>query len=341
LETKEKRILELEKWMEDAHFWENQNRAQQTITEANQLKSWTIPYHDINQSFDAVESILPEAQEMGDQKLVEELLEELNKIELNLSKLEARRMLSGEMDGKNCFLSINSGAGGTEACDWAWMLARMYQRWAEQKGWNVEILDQVEGEVAGIKSITFKFTGPYAYGYAKAEKGVHRLVRISPFDSSNRRHTSFASVDVSPEITDDIEIEIKPNEIRIDTFRSSGAGGQHVNVTDSAVRITHLPTNIVVSCQRERSQTQNRETCLKMLKSKLYELEILERQQNLSAIGGEKKEIAFGSQIRNYVFHPYTLVKDTRTGYETGNIAAMMDGEILDDFIVAHLKEFG
>ncbi len=203
------------------------------------------------------------------------------------------------------------------------------------------MIDQVDGEVAGIKSVTLKFSGSYAYGYTKAEKGVHRLVRISPFDSSNRRHTSFASVDVTPEIRDDIEIEIKPGDIRVDTFRSSGAGGQHVNVTDSAVRITHLPTNIVVTCQSERSQTQNRETCLKMLKSKLYEIEVTEREAEIKAMGGEKKEIAWGSQIRNYVFQPYTLVKDARTGYEVGNVEAMMDGELLDDFIIAYLKEFG
>lgn len=327
--------------MEAVDFWDNHSKAQHTIAEANQLKGWTIPYREIKERFESVESLFPEASEMGDDELITDLLQELDKIESKIADLEVRRMLSGEMDNKNCFLSINAGAGGTEACDWALMLFRMYQRWAERKGWKVELLDQVDGEVAGIKSATLKFTGPFAYGYSKAEKGVHRLVRISPFDSSNRRHTSFASVDVSPEITDDIQVEIKPGDIRVDTFRSSGAGGQHVNVTDSAVRITHLPTGLVVSCQSERSQTQNRETCMKLLMSKLYEKEMMERQENLKAMGGEKKEIAWGSQIRNYVFQPYTLIKDARTGYEVGNVQSMMDGELLDDFIVAYLKEFG
>lgn len=327
--------------MESSDFWDDHEKAQEVISEVNELKSWINPYKEVKQSFEGVESLLPEALEMEDVSLIDELLQELEKAEKGLLALEARRMLSGEMDNKNCFLSINAGAGGTEACDWANMLCRMYQRWAERRGWKVESVDRVEGEVAGIKSTTFKFSGPFAYGYAKAEKGVHRLVRISPFDSGNRRHTSFASVDVTPEITDDIQIEIKPSEIRVDTFRSSGAGGQHVNVTDSAVRITHLPTNIVVSCQNERSQIQNRETCMRILRSKLYEKEVTEREESLRMMGGEKKEIAWGSQIRNYVFQPYTLVKDTRTGFETGNVQAMMDGELLDDFIIAYLKEFG
>lgn len=327
--------------METPEFWNDHAKAQEIIAEANQLKSWTIPYKQIKESFESVADLLPEASELGDAALIQELENELDRAESVLTELEVRRMLAHEMDDKNCFLSINAGAGGTEACDWALMLLRMYQRWAERRGWKVELIDQVEGDVAGIKSTTLKFTGPYAYGYSKAEKGVHRLVRISPFDSSNRRHTSFASVDVSPEITDDIQIEIKPTDLRIDTFRSSGAGGQHVNVTDSAVRITHLPTNIVVTCQNERSQIQNRETCMKMLRSKLYEKEVLEREESLRVMGGEKKEIAWGSQIRNYVFQPYTLVKDARTGFESGNVQAMMDGEILDDFIVAYLKEFG
>lgn len=327
--------------MEDPTFWDDNQKAQKVIAESNSLKEWTVPYKDVKQRFDNLESMLPDAIVLNDQALLDELLGELEFVEKELNHLEVKRMLSGEMDNKYCFLSINSGAGGTEACDWAQMLARMYSRWAERKGWKVEVIDAVDGEVAGIKSLTFKFSGPFAYGYAKAEKGVHRLVRISPFDSNARRHTSFASVDVTPEITDDIQIEIKPGDLRIDTFRSSGAGGQHVNVTDSAVRITHLPTGIVVSCQSERSQTQNKETCFKILRSKLYEKEISEREQTLTQMSGEKKEIAWGSQIRNYVFQPYTLVKDARTGYETGNIQAMMDGELLDDFIVAYLKEFG
>jgi peptide chain release factor 2 len=327
--------------MESQGFWNDTTQAKTTIVECNNLKGWTVPYYDLKMRFEGVEGLLPDAIELGDSALLEELSNELQKIDKDLKELEIRRMLSGELDNKNCFLSINAGAGGTEACDWVLMLSRMYQRWAERRGWKIEIIDRVDGEVAGIKSIVYRFVGLFAYGYAKAEKGVHRLVRISPFDSNARRHTSFASVDVTPEITDDIHIDIKSNEIRIDTFRSSGAGGQHVNVTDSAVRITHLPTGIVVSCQNERSQIQNKETCLKLLRSKLYEMEIAEREKKIQSIGGEKKEIAWGNQIRNYVFQPYTLVKDTRTGYESGNIQAMMDGELLDEFIFACLKEFG
>ncbi len=338
--SKEARVKELETLMEANDFWLDADRAQQVINESNQLKAWTVPYQDLKRRFEDVKSLLPEADEAGEQSLVDELLADLNRIDKALSDLEVRRMLSGEMDGKDCYLTINAGAGGTEACDWAQMLSRMYQRWASRQGWKVEVVDFVEGEVAGIKSMTLKIQGTFAYGYAKAEKGVHRLVRISPFDSNAKRHTSFASVDVTPEITDDIKIEIKPEDVRIDTFRSSGAGGQHVNKTDSAVRLTHLPTGIVVSCQTQRSQVQNKEACFQMLRSKLYEQEVLEREQALNALKGEKKEIAWGSQIRNYVFQPYTLVKDTRTKFESGNIQAVMDGEI-EDFVNAYLKEFG
>lgn len=326
--------------MEGSDFWLDADRAQETINECNQLKAWTIPYDQLKSSFEDVKSLLPDAFEGNEAELIKELIEELNRIDKELSDLEVRRMLSGEMDNKDCYLSINSGAGGTEACDWAQMLSRMYQRWASKKGWKVEVVDFVEGDVAGIKSITLKFQGSFAYGYSKAEKGVHRLVRISPFDSNAKRHTSFASVDVTPEITDDIKIEIKPDDVRIDTFRSSGAGGQHVNKTDSAVRLTHIPSGIVVSSQTQRSQVQNKETCFQMLRSKLYEQEVLEREKTLNDMKGEKKDIAWGSQIRNYVFQPYTLVKDTRTKVESGNIQAVMDGEI-DEFVNAFLKEYG
>jgi len=271
---------------------------------------------------------------------LQELLDELKVIDQSLNDQEVRKMLSGELDNKNCYITINAGAGGTEACDWVLMLSRMYQRWAAKREWGVEIIDTVDGDVVGIKSITLKFSGDFCYGYAKSEKGVHRLVRISPFDSNSKRHTSFASVDVTPEITDDIIVEIRPEDIRVDTYRSSGAGGQHVNKTDSAVRITHAQSGIVVSCQTQRSQLQNKESCLKMLRSKLYELEVNAREKSLKSMGGEKKEIAWGSQIRNYVFQPYTLVKDTRTKAESGNIQAVMDGE-LDQFVNAYLKEYG
>lgn len=321
-------------------FWEDSDKAQQVIAESNVLKGWTVPYNQLNRRFSDVKDLLPEAFATGEETLLSELLQELDAVEKGLADLEVRKMLAGELDPKNCYLSINSGAGGTEACDWAQMLSRLYQRWAAKRGWKVEIIDTVEGDVAGIKSVTLKFMGDFAYGFAKSEKGVHRLVRISPFDANAKRHTSFASVDVTPEITDDIAIEIRPEDVRIDTYRSSGAGGQHVNKTDSAVRLTHLPSGIIVSCQTQRSQLQNKETCFKMLRSKLYEIEVTQRENALKAIGGEKKEIAWGSQIRNYVFQPYTLVKDTRTKVETGNIQAVMDGDI-DEFVNAYLKEFG
>lgn len=326
--------------MEAPDFWEDNASAQKVISESNALKAWTLPYRDLKERFENVKSLLPEAASCGEDELVNELIQELNVVDRGLSELEIRKMLSGELDSKSCYLSINAGAGGTEACDWALMLSRMYQRWANKRGWDVELIDTVEGDVAGIKNITFKITGAFAYGYCKAEKGVHRLVRISPFDANAKRHTSFASVDVTPAIEEDIQIDIRPDEIRVDTYRASGAGGQHVNKTDSAVRITHLATNIVVSSQSERSQIQNRETCMKLLRSKLYEKEILERESKIKELGGEKMDIAWGSQIRNYVFQPYTLVKDTRTKYEVGNIQAVMDGD-LDDFVNAYLKEFG
>lgn len=326
--------------MESPDFWEDNAAAQKVIAECNDLKAWTGPYKELKQRFDNVKELLLEVDEAGDAEFFSQLVAELTLIDQILSELEVRKMLSGELDNKNCFLGINAGAGGTEACDWVLMLSRMYQRWAAKRGWKVEVLDFVDGDVAGLKSITLKFSGPFAYGYCRSERGVHRLVRISPFDSNARRHTSFASVDVTPEIDDDIQIEIRPEHIRVDTYRASGAGGQHVNKTDSAVRMTHTTTGIVVSCQSERSQIQNRETCLKMLRAKLYEEEVKERENRLKTMAGEKKDIAWGSQIRNYVFQPYTLVKDARTGYEVGNVRAVMDGE-LDDFVNAYLKEFG
>jgi peptide chain release factor 2 len=327
--------------MEEPQFWGDKNQAQKVINESNEVKNWLTPFEELMNRFTGTKELILVADNEGDLSFLSEMLKELSEIEKSLEKLELKRMLSSEMDRKNAFLSINAGAGGTEACDWVLMLARMYQRWAERRGWRVETIDSLEGDVAGMKNITFKFSGEFAYGYAKAESGVHRLVRISPFDSSGRRHTSFASVDVTPEVTDDIAIDINPADLRIDTFRSSGAGGQHVNVTDSAVRITHMPSGIVVSCQKERSQVQNKEMCMKLLKSKLYELEVLRRESSLKELGSEKKEIAWGSQIRNYVFQPYTLVKDTRTGFETSQTDAMMDGELLDEFIVAYLMKKG
>ncbi len=338
--SKEAKVRELDAQMEDSNFWLDNTHAQRIITERNEVRAWTVPYNDLKNRFKDVQDLMPESISAGDESLTNELLKELEAIEKGLSDLEVRRMLAGELDIKNCYLSINAGAGGTESCDWVNMLARMYERWAAKKKWGVEIISVLEGDVAGIKSITFKLTGDFAYGYSKAEKGVHRLVRISPFDSNAKRHTSFASVDVSPEISDDIVIDIRPDDVQTDTYRASGAGGQHVNKTDSAVRLTHIPSGIVVSCQNQRSQVQNKEACYKMLRSKLYENEVIARENALKALSGEKKEIAWGSQIRNYVFQPYTLVKDTRTKFETSNVQAVMDGDI-DDFINAYLKEFG
>jgi peptide chain release factor 2 len=340
LPQKVEQLAALEQKMAESSFWEDQQQAQQIIARANALKGWTEPAQRMQQSIHDLKDLLPDAVALGDEALLQEMAAQLAALDTELSELELRSMLSGEMDGLNCFLSINAGAGGTESCDWVAMLARMYERWASRRGWKVEEIDSIPGEVAGLKSITMKFTGPYAYGYAKAERGVHRLVRISPFDSNARRHTSFASVDISPEIADDIQVDIRPEDLRIDTFRASGAGGQHVNRTDSAVRITHLPSGIVVSSQSERSQLQNKETCFRMLRSKLYERQVEERDAQLRNISGEKKEIAWGSQIRSYVFQPYTLVKDNRTKVEIGNVQAVMDGEI-DPFITAYLKEFG
>lgn len=337
---KQRELQNLQQKMAEETFWDDQEHAQSIIQQSNQLKVWVDPCEELRRNQDEVRALLPDAIELGDPEILSEVEQQINRIETRLGDLELQRMLQGPMDPLNCYLGINAGAGGTEACDWVLMLSRMYQRWAAKRGWKVEIVDAVEGDVAGLKSITLKITGPFAFGYAKAERGVHRLVRISPFDANAKRHTSFASVDISPEISNDVPIDIRPEDLRIDTFRASGAGGQHVNRTDSAVRITHLPTGFVVSCQSERSQLQNKETCFKMLRSKLYEKQLEERDAKLRELAGEKKEIAWGSQIRSYVFQPYTLAKDTRTKVEIGNIQAVMDGDI-DPFIIAYLKEFG
>lgn len=277
--------------------------------------------------------------EEQDSSMIAEVGDALAKLKKNIEDLKLETLLNGQYDKNNAILTLHAGAGGTEACDWVQMLLRMYTRWAESKNYTVKTLDILPGEEAGIKSVTIHVIGENAYGYLKSEKGVHRLVRISPFDASGRRHTSFASLDVMPELDETIEVEINPDDLRIDTYRSSGAGGQHVNKTDSAVRITHIPTGIVVSCQTERSQHQNRETAMKMLKSKLYELKEREQKEKIEDLKGIQMDIAWGSQIRSYVFCPYTLVKDHRTNYEEGNINAVMDGEI-DGFINAYLSSF-
>lgn len=322
-------------------FWDDQKQAQDVIARSNELKAWVQPFHELITGLEKERSFYDEAKELGEASFFEEILADLKRLEKKLNDLELKRMLSGELDTNNCFLSLNAGAGGTESCDWVSMLLRMYEKWALKQKFKVQTIDLIAGDVAGIKSVTIKIEGPFAYGYCKAEKGVHRLVRISPFDSNAKRHTSFAAVEVTPEIKDDIEIEISPDDIKVDTFRASGAGGQHVNTTDSAVRITHLPTKVTVSCQSERSQHQNKDNCLKILKSKLYELKVLEKEDQIKSLQGDKTDNAWGSQIRNYVFQPYCLVKDSRTGYETGNVEAMMDGELLSDFIEEYLKQRG
>jgi peptide chain release factor 2 len=327
--------------MAQPDFWNDNESAQKVIGEANELKRWVEP---LNRTGDAVQDCfdlieLAQSEEEAEE-LRPELESDIGRIDKEVRTLELGRMLGGKDDRSSAIVSINSGAGGTEACDWAEMLLRMYKYWVEQRGYKADIIDILSGDEAGIKSVTFIVKGDYAYGYLKAERGVHRLVRISPFDSNKRRHTSFASVDVTPEIADEIEIEINENDLRVDTYRSSGAGGQHVNVTDSAVRITHIPTGIVAQCQNERSQHKNRSTAMKILKARMYKQQVEEREKEFQKEYGEKADIAWGNQIRSYVFHPYNMVKDHRTNVETSNVQAVMDGS-LDDFIEAYLKQFG
>ncbi len=323
--------------MTDPSFWDDQQAAQKIINEANGLKELVQAFDKNEESLENAEVSYELVKEENDDDLHEDLENEVQSLTDALNRFELFILLSEPYDKNNAILELHPGAGGTESQDWASMLLRLYTRWAESKGFKVETLDYLPGEEAGVKSVTLLIKGHNAYGYLKAEKGVHRLVRISPFDSSGRRHTSFVSCDVTPELDDDIDIDINTEDLKIDTYRSSGAGGQHVNTTDSAVRITHLPTNTVVTCQSERSQIKNREQAMKMLKAKLYQLEIEKQQQEMAAIRGEQKEIGWGSQIRSYVFHPYSMVKDHRTDYETGNTQAVMDGEI-DNFIDAYLR---
>ena len=318
-------------------FWNNQQQAQTVISEANALKDQVHEFHDLYEAFENLELTYELVKEEADVELQADLETELTELTKRLNQYELEMLLSEPYDKNNAILELHPGAGGTESQDWGLMLLRMYTRWAEKRGFKVTTLDYLPGDEAGLKSVTLGINGHNAYGYLKAEKGVHRLVRISPFDSSGRRHTSFVSCEVMPEFNDEIEIDIRTEDLKIDTYRASGAGGQHINTTDSAVRITHTPTNVVVTCQSERSQIKNREHAMKMLKAKLYQKKIEEQQEQLLEIRGEQKDISWGSQIRSYVFHPYSMVKDHRTNTESGNVQAVMDGDI-DMFIDAYLR---
>jgi peptide chain release factor 2 len=322
--------------MSEPGFWETNGGAQKILKERASLLDGISPWKQEKKELEEMEILLQLIEEQGDEKEAHELLEKIQKSQEAIDQMEFRRMLGGEHDSSNAIVSINAGAGGTEAQDWVEMLLRMYLRWSEKMGYRAEIIDILPGEEAGLKNVTFTVNGPYAYGYLRAEIGIHRLVRISPFDAGARRHTSFASVFVYPEISDDIVIEIDEKDLRIDTFRSSGAGGQHVNKTDSAVRITHLPTGIVVQCQNERSQHKNKATALKILKARLYEKEMKEKEEKMEELHSGKKEIAWGSQIRSYVMHPYKMVKDHRTNKVIHDVDRVMDGEI-DELIKAYL----
>ena len=337
LENKERRITELDKSMEEPGFWDDPERSTKTVREAKNLKDTVDGYKHLEQQYEDIQVMIEMGYEENDPAMIPEIQEMLDEFVKELEELRTKTLLSGEYDGCNAILKLNAGAGGTEAMDWCSMLYRMYQRWADKKGFTTEVLDFLDGDEAGLKSITLQVNGENAYGYLKSEKGVHRLVRISPFNAAGKRQTSFVSCDVMPDIEKDLDVEINDEDIRIDTYRSSGAGGQHINKTSSAIRITHFPTGIVVQCQNERSQHMNKDKAMQMLKAKLYLLKQQEAEAKLSGIRGEVTDIGWGNQIRSYVMQPYTMVKDHRTNEETGNVDAVMDGAI-DIFINAYLK---
>ncbi|MFZ8075191.1 peptide chain release factor 2 [Fusobacterium watanabei] len=336
LEKKKSTIKKLEKLTFEDGFWSDKRKSSEIIKSMNFEKNIVSRYEKLATEIDD-EEVLIDFVESGEMSFESELQTKHKILKSDIEEFEINLLLDGEYDINNAIVTIHSGAGGTEACDWADMLYRMYLRWCNLKGYKVSEFDFMEGDSVGIKSVTFLVEGINAYGYLKSEKGVHRLVRISPFDANKKRHTSFASVEVVPEVDENVEVEINPVDIRIDTYRASGAGGQHVNMTDSAVRITHFPSGIVVTCQKERSQLSNRETAMKMLKSKLLELEIKKKEEEMKKIQGEQSDIGWGNQIRSYVFQPYALVKDHRTNTEIGNVKAVMDGDI-DDFINSYLR---
>ena len=323
--------------MEAPDFWDNAEASQMKMKQLKSLKDDIETYHNLETQMEDMETMIEMGYEENDPEIVPEIQEMLDEFQASFDSIRVKTLLSGEYDGENAIIKLNAGAGGTEACDWCSMLYRMYTRYADRNGFSVEVLDMLDGDEAGIKSVTFQVNGENAYGYLKSEKGVHRLVRISPFNAAGKRQTSFVSCDVMPEIEEDLDVEINDDDLRIDTYRSSGAGGQHINKTSSAIRITHFPTGIVVQCQNERSQHMNKDKAMQMLKAKLYLLKQQEAEEKLSGIRGEVTDIGWGNQIRSYVMQPYTMVKDHRTNEETGNVDAVLDGGI-DIFINAYLK---
>ena len=337
LDNKEKRVEELERTMAEPSFWENPENAAKLQKELGSLKNGMEAFSKLENLYEETLMLIDMANEDDDESVLPDVRSDIDQFQESFEEMRIRTLLSGPYDANDAIVTLHSGAGGTESCDWCSMLYRMYSRWVDKKGLSLEVLDYLDGDEAGIKSVTFQVNGENAYGLLKSEMGIHRLVRISPFNAAGKRQTSFVSCDVMPDIEEDVDIEVKDEDIRIDTYRSSGAGGQHINKTSSAIRITHFPTGIVVTCQNERSPFQNKDKAMQMLKARLLMLKMEENREKAAGIRGEVKEIGWGSQIRSYVFQPYTMVKDLRTGWETGNVQAVMDGE-LDPFIDAYLK---
>ena len=337
LVNKEQRVQELERKMEEPDFWDNPEKSQESMKTLKSLKDDIEIYHHLTELFEEIELLIEMGYEENDPAVLPDIQANMDEFITEYENIRMKTLLSGEYDNNNAIVTLHAGAGGTESCDWCGMLYRMYSRWVDKKGFSMEVLDYLDGDEAGVKSVTFQVNGENAFGYLKSEKGVHRLVRISPFNAAGKRQTSFVSCDVMPDIEEDLDVEIRDEDIRVDTYRSSGAGGQHINKTSSAIRITHIPTGIVVQCQNERSQFQNKDKAMQMLKAKLYLLKQQENAEKVSGIRGEVKEIGWGNQIRSYVLQPYTMVKDHRTGAETGNVDSVLDGNI-DLFINAYLK---